>query len=310
VAPQVVNFRGNVQTRLRKLQEGECSATLLALAGLKRLDMTQHITRILETEEMLPAVSQARRGYQRGGGAMRLAGPARAGRRCIRCCPGRRGAGPTAHFDLDAGRFRVWQRRAAPVPERLSTPPCRHRAPVPSPPPSRRRRRRRAGRDRHRVPHQRLCVCALPGGPQPRGHARRRRHRARLPHRARRLVQARAPGAAAPRRAACGLGLSGVALATPARNPRARRSLSQLTPPPPRNRTLRRRRARRTPIAGYAQKGADGKLHFRGLVASPNGSKIFETTRVGAFDAAEGERLGREAGEELKAKAGPDFFDW
>lgn len=34
---QVENFRGNVQTRLRKLDEGACSATLLALAGLKRL---------------------------------------------------------------------------------------------------------------------------------------------------------------------------------------------------------------------------------------------------------------------------------
>ena len=56
----MVNFRGNVQTRLRKLQEGDCSATLLALAGLKRLDMTQHITKILDTEEMLPAVSQVR----------------------------------------------------------------------------------------------------------------------------------------------------------------------------------------------------------------------------------------------------------
>jgi hydroxymethylbilane synthase len=58
----VVNFRGNVQTRLRKLQEGECSATLLALAGLKRLDMTQHITKILDTEDMLPAVSQVQTG--------------------------------------------------------------------------------------------------------------------------------------------------------------------------------------------------------------------------------------------------------
>ncbi len=56
--PQVENFRGNVQTRLRKLEEGACSATLLAYAGLKRLDMTQHITRILPMEEMLPAVSQ------------------------------------------------------------------------------------------------------------------------------------------------------------------------------------------------------------------------------------------------------------
>jgi hydroxymethylbilane synthase len=57
---QVVNFRGNVQTRIRKLTEGDCSATLLALAGLKRLDMTEHITRIIPIEEMLPAVSQAR----------------------------------------------------------------------------------------------------------------------------------------------------------------------------------------------------------------------------------------------------------
>lgn len=52
------NFRGNVQTRLRKLNEGACSATLLALAGLKRLDMTEHITKTLSIEEMLPAVSQ------------------------------------------------------------------------------------------------------------------------------------------------------------------------------------------------------------------------------------------------------------
>jgi hydroxymethylbilane synthase len=55
---QVENFRGNVQTRLRKLDEGACSATLLALAGLKRLDMTEHITQIIEIDDMLPAVSQ------------------------------------------------------------------------------------------------------------------------------------------------------------------------------------------------------------------------------------------------------------
>ena len=55
---QVVNFRGNVQTRLRKLNEGDCAATLLALAGLKRLDMTQHITSILSIEDMLPAIAQ------------------------------------------------------------------------------------------------------------------------------------------------------------------------------------------------------------------------------------------------------------
>ena len=57
---QVENFRGNVQTRLRKLEEGSCSATLLALAGLKRLGMETAITRIVPVEEMLPAVSQVR----------------------------------------------------------------------------------------------------------------------------------------------------------------------------------------------------------------------------------------------------------
>jgi hydroxymethylbilane synthase len=48
----------SLQTRLRKLQEGECSATLLAYAGLKRLDMTQHVTKIMEIDDMLPAVAQ------------------------------------------------------------------------------------------------------------------------------------------------------------------------------------------------------------------------------------------------------------
>ncbi|KAG0577169.1 hypothetical protein M758_5G095300 [Ceratodon purpureus] len=55
---KVVNFRGNVQTRLRKLNEGTVQATLLALAGLKRLDMTEHITSILDVDDMLPAIAQ------------------------------------------------------------------------------------------------------------------------------------------------------------------------------------------------------------------------------------------------------------
>jgi hydroxymethylbilane synthase len=54
----VVNFRGNVETRLRKLDEDAADATLLALAGLKRLGLTQAATAILETEDFLPAVGQ------------------------------------------------------------------------------------------------------------------------------------------------------------------------------------------------------------------------------------------------------------
>lgn len=52
------NFRGNVQTRLRKLNEGVVQATLLALAGLRRLSMTENVTSVLSIDEMLPAVAQ------------------------------------------------------------------------------------------------------------------------------------------------------------------------------------------------------------------------------------------------------------
>lgn len=51
-------IRGNVQTRLRKLDAGEYSATLLAAAGLKRLGLEARISRYFEPEEMIPAAGQ------------------------------------------------------------------------------------------------------------------------------------------------------------------------------------------------------------------------------------------------------------
>lgn len=51
-------IRGNVQTRLRRLDEGEFSATLLAAAGLKRLGLTHRISRYFSEEEMIPAAGQ------------------------------------------------------------------------------------------------------------------------------------------------------------------------------------------------------------------------------------------------------------
>ena len=54
----VVSFRGNVQTRLDKLARGEVDATLLALAGLKRLGMAEVATEVLAIDTMLPAVGQ------------------------------------------------------------------------------------------------------------------------------------------------------------------------------------------------------------------------------------------------------------
>jgi hydroxymethylbilane synthase len=54
----VVSFRGNVETRLRKLDDGVVDATLLALAGLKRLGLADAATAVLDTDDFLPAVGQ------------------------------------------------------------------------------------------------------------------------------------------------------------------------------------------------------------------------------------------------------------
>jgi len=54
---QIVNLRGNVDTRLAKRAAGDVEATLLALAGLKRLDMA-HVGMPVPEDEMLPAVGQ------------------------------------------------------------------------------------------------------------------------------------------------------------------------------------------------------------------------------------------------------------
>lgn len=51
-------MRGNVQTRLRKLEEGMCDATVLAMAGLKRLGMESAAERVLDPEEVIPAAGQ------------------------------------------------------------------------------------------------------------------------------------------------------------------------------------------------------------------------------------------------------------
>jgi hydroxymethylbilane synthase len=55
---KVEPLRGNVQTRLRKLEEGVVDATLLAMAGLRRLDLADRATTALGADDMLPAVAQ------------------------------------------------------------------------------------------------------------------------------------------------------------------------------------------------------------------------------------------------------------
>ncbi len=61
---RVVPMRGNVETRLRKLADGECDATILALAGLKRLELEAHATKIMEVHEFCPAAGQGAIGIE------------------------------------------------------------------------------------------------------------------------------------------------------------------------------------------------------------------------------------------------------
>ena len=55
---RVGSVRGNVQTRLRKLDEGQYGAIVLAAAGLKRLGLEHRISRYFSPQEMLPAAGQ------------------------------------------------------------------------------------------------------------------------------------------------------------------------------------------------------------------------------------------------------------
>lgn len=62
---QLVEFRGNVQTRMRKLDEGVAAATFLAMAGLNRLGMAHVARSAIAVEAMLPAVAQGAIGIER-----------------------------------------------------------------------------------------------------------------------------------------------------------------------------------------------------------------------------------------------------
>lgn len=160
------NFRGNVQTRLRKLNEGVVQATLLALAGLKRLNMTENVTSILSIDEMLPAVAQ---------GAIGIA------------C--RTNDDQMANYIASLNHEET----------RLA------------------------------VACERAFLETLDGS--------------------------------------C-----------------------------------------RTPIGGYACKDEDGNCIFRGLVASPDGTRVLETSRKGLYALEDMLMMGKDAGKELLSRAGPGFF--
>ena len=71
---KLVEFRGNVQTRMRKLEDGVADATFLAMAGLTRLGMAEVARSAIAPEEMLPAVAQGAIGIERRTADARVAG--------------------------------------------------------------------------------------------------------------------------------------------------------------------------------------------------------------------------------------------
>jgi len=69
----IVEFRGNVQTRLKKLADGVAEATFLAMAGLNRMGYDDVAQSPIEVDEMLPAVAQGAIGIERRADDMRVA---------------------------------------------------------------------------------------------------------------------------------------------------------------------------------------------------------------------------------------------
>ena len=69
----VVQFRGNVQTRLKKLNDGVAECTFLAMAGLNRLNMADVPATAIDTDDMLPAVAQGAIGIERRSDDSRVA---------------------------------------------------------------------------------------------------------------------------------------------------------------------------------------------------------------------------------------------
>lgn len=61
---QIEEYRGNVETRIRKMEAGQVDATLLAAAGLERLGLSEHICQYFEISEMIPAVGQGAVGIE------------------------------------------------------------------------------------------------------------------------------------------------------------------------------------------------------------------------------------------------------
>ncbi len=126
---KVVPIRGNVDTRLRKLGEGQVDATLLAVAGLKRLGHGGKITAALAPEEMLPAVAQGAIGLEARSGDQATAAwlaalndeatALRVGaeRACLAVLDGSCRTPIAAYAELRGGGAQIWLRALVALPD-------------------------------------------------------------------------------------------------------------------------------------------------------------------------------------------------
>jgi hydroxymethylbilane synthase len=71
---EFVGLRGNIDTRIRKVQEGQCDGAVLAMAGLKRSHLEEHVTHPFGTGVMLPAPGQGALALEGRAGDRRVAG--------------------------------------------------------------------------------------------------------------------------------------------------------------------------------------------------------------------------------------------
>jgi hydroxymethylbilane synthase len=116
---QILPLRGNVDTRLRKLESGDYDAIILAAAGLNRLGKTQLVRQVIPVEIMTPAAGQGALGIEiRNGDSVTRAlitflddAAARATTTCERSLLGKLGGGcqvPIGAFaEVNAGRIRL-----------------------------------------------------------------------------------------------------------------------------------------------------------------------------------------------------------
>ena len=149
----IVPLRGNVETRLRKIEAGEADATILAVAGLKRLGLLAAATAMLDIDEFLPAAGQGAIGIETRADDTKTNALVAQDRRC-------------RHGDGAGRRARLPRRarRLVPLADRRSCAPERRHCSLPRPDRHARRQRGAGGFPRGPPAPMPRRLARTPGG--------------------------------------------------------------------------------------------------------------------------------------------------